>query len=130
MNNPDLLLFTRLNDLQETLAGDIAWLTATHRPDRFNDLGERLVSLGEALRARAIDLNTAALAKLPAHRWIPAVGSNYTPERVAHLVGEWPIRTGLFYRGACGAQCYPFYGKDTQRKINRHPRCRTCARFS
>jgi hypothetical protein len=58
------------------LGQDVDWLTEHFRPDALRDLGERLGDLGGDLTARAADLNTITLAKLPASRWIPEAGTH------------------------------------------------------
>ncbi|WP_254125198.1 hypothetical protein [Amycolatopsis sp. CA-230715] len=131
----DLRLLDRLRDLQSSLTQDIPWLVESRcdgvpRADGLRDLGERLADLSAALLARADELDAAALAKLPPDRWIPAVDSTRLAPGLAHRVAEHPLRHGLVYLALCGAACLPFYGKDPDRRIDRHARCGRCVHWS
>lgn len=130
MMDVDARLFNRLRDLQQTLGQDVDWLTRHFRPDALRDLGERLSDLGGDLTTRAADLNSVTLAKLPASRWIPEAGTPPGAPRLAHYVGEEPLRCGLVFLARCGAACFPFYGNDRTGRIHRHRRCPTCQRWT
>lgn len=130
MIDVDARLFNRLRDLQKTLGQDVDWLTRQYRPDALRDLGERLRDLGGDLIARAADLNAVTLARLPASRWIPEAGPRPGAPRLAHYVGEEPLRCGFIFLARCGAACYPFYGIDLTGRIHRHHRCPACQRFA
>ncbi|MCU1679860.1 MAG: hypothetical protein JWQ81_599 [Amycolatopsis sp.] len=92
------------------LGQDVDWLTEHFRPDALRDLGERLGDLGGDLTARAADLNTITLEKLPGSRWIPEGGTPPGVRRLAHYVGEEPLRCGLVF--------------------HRHHRCEACQRWA
>ena len=118
-------LFDRLRDLRNSLREDLIWLTShPDRADGLRDLGERLTDLGTGLLRLAADVNAQILAKLPAAGWLPEAGTY--PRGAAHFAGERPIRCGPVFLAVCGAACFPFYGRDTAGRINRHPRCEAC----
>lgn len=131
----DFRLLDRLRDLQSSLAQDVGWLVESQcdgapRADGLRDLGERLADLSAALLARADEVDTATLARLPPDRWIPAAGTTRLAPGLAHCVGERPLRCGLVYLALCGAACFPCYGTDPARRIDRHARCGQCVRWS
>ncbi|GAA1960703.1 hypothetical protein GCM10009754_34160 [Amycolatopsis minnesotensis] len=124
-----------LRDLQSSLIQDVGWLVESQcdgapRADGLRDLGERLADLSTVLLARADELDAAALAKLPPDRWIPAADTAPREPGLAHCVGERPLRCGLVYLALCGAACFPLYGKDPARRIDRHTRCGQCLYWS
>jgi hypothetical protein len=122
----DQHLFERLHDLAETLSDDAGWLSPAHaRTDGLRDLGKRLGDMGTELIAYADELDRLAAERLPATGWIPEAGAPGTSRR-AHHVGTGKRRFGLLYIAACGAACFPFYGRDADGKITRHQRCGYC----
>ncbi|MFF0145060.1 MULTISPECIES: hypothetical protein [Amycolatopsis] len=128
----DLRLLARIRDLQVSLATELAFLTRSvdeqaPRPDVLRDLGERLLDLGGALVERADELNTAVLATLPAHGWLPEAGTRQRALGVVHQVGPRPLRCGPIFLALCGAACFPFYGRDPAGRTARHERCPACA---
>jgi hypothetical protein len=127
----DEQLLERLQDLDKSLAPDIAWLLRnpcgdTPRADGLRDLGERLSDLGEALLKRSDELDRHAAVRLPPEGWIPEAGPPAGRIRAAHYVGRGELRYGPLYLATCGAPCLPFYGKDPIHRIARHPRCTAC----
>lgn len=127
----DARLLGRVRDLSSTLGEDLDWLTHNRfgdapRADGLRDLGERLTELGADLTRRAAELDHGAAVRLPDDGWIPEAGPPAGRPRLAHYVGRGELRFGLVYLAACGAACYPFYGKDPAARIARHPRCPTC----
>lgn len=131
MSAPDAALFNRLRDLQCSLGDDLDWLTYhPHRADGLHDLGERLTDLGSSLILHAAEVNATILAKLPTAGWLPEAGTRPGKARAAHFVGERPIQCGLVYLAVCGAACFPFYGRDTTGRIERHRRCEACEHWS
>ncbi|WP_328611873.1 hypothetical protein OG943_23060 [Amycolatopsis sp. NBC_00345] len=134
MAEPDLTdarLFDRIRDLEASLAADLAFLIRAveeeaPRPDALRDLGERLVDLGGALLRRSDEVNSAVLATLPAHGWLPGAGARRHATGPAHQVGPRPIRCGSVFLALCGAACFPFYGKDPTNRTARHEHCPVC----
>ncbi|MDT7729623.1 MAG: hypothetical protein QOI21_6199 [Actinomycetota bacterium] len=127
----DARLLGRVRDLSKSLGEDLDWLIKNHfadtpRADGLRDLGERLAELGADLLKRADQLDQGVAAKLPESGWIPEAGPPANGLRVAHYVGRGELRFGLVYLAACGAACYPFYGKDPTARIARHPTCGVC----
>jgi hypothetical protein len=127
----DARLFDRIRDLEASLAADLAFLTRaveeeSPRPDALRDLGERLVDLGGAVLRRSEEVNTAVLATLPAHGWLPGTGARRRAAGLAHQVGPRPLRCGAVFLALCGATCFPFYGKDPADRTARHEHCPTC----
>lgn len=127
----DTRLLDRVRDLTSSLGEDLDWLSKNQfgdapRADGLRDLGERLIELGADLTKRASELDHRAAARLPEAGWIPEAGSPAGRLRLAHYVGRGELRFGLVYLAACGASCYPFYGKDPTARVARHPRCPAC----
>lgn len=88
------------------------------------ELSETLAELGDKLKM------LTRRASIPHSGWMPEIGqSNQSGCRVAHRAEEKAVRRGLALVSLCGADCYPFYGRDSEKKILTHPKCGTCERL-
>ncbi len=88
------------------------------------ELSEILAELGNNLKM------LARRASTPVIGWIPETGHpDQNDTRVAHRTGDRTARRGLTFISLCGAECYPFYGRDSEKKILAHPKCSACERL-
>ncbi|UKD51092.1 hypothetical protein L3Q65_24500 [Amycolatopsis sp. FU40] len=114
-----------VHDLEQKIAAYLGDADDSGTAWPVMELGDALVDLGDCLKSRA------RRVIVPSSGWMPEMAAS--PQhgvRVAHWTGAQPVRRGLAFMSACGAACYPFYGRDTENKIATHPACADCEQLA